>query len=115
MINKTITKRPTVPWFTNEVKSAKRDRRRAERKWRKTRLHSDFLVFKSRKNDATFVMKWARQKYYTGFIEENSHDQRKLFRSAKTLFAQENDLSFQGYGDSTVLANDIGNFFCAED
>ena len=115
VINKTITKRPTVPWFTNEVKSAKRDRRRAERKWRKTRLHSDFLVFKSRKNHATFVMKRARQKYYTGFIEENSHDQRKLFRSAKTLFAQENDLSFQGYGDSTVLANDIGNFFCAED
>ena len=24
VINKTITKRPTVPWFTNEVKSAKR-------------------------------------------------------------------------------------------
>ena len=28
VIKKTITKRPTVPWFTNEVKSAKRDRRR---------------------------------------------------------------------------------------
>ena len=110
VVNKTVTKRPTVPWFTNDVKSAKLERRGAERKWRKTKLHSDFLTFRALKNHATIVMKWAR-KNYTSFIEENSHDQRKLFRSAKTLFDQETDLSFQGYSDSTVLANDIGNFF----
>jgi Zn-dependent M32 family carboxypeptidase len=56
VINKTIAKRPNVPWFTNEVKSAKSDRLRAERKWRRTKLHSDFLIFKALKNRAVMMM-----------------------------------------------------------
>ena len=43
LINKTVTKRPIVPWFNNEIKTAKRMRRRAERKWRKTKFRLDFL------------------------------------------------------------------------
>ena len=108
---KTVVKRPTVPWFNEEVKLAKRARRRAERKWRRTKLHSDFLVYKSKKNQATFVMKRARNEYYTTFIQENSSDHRKLFKSAKFLFNQETDLHFPKYNDNTVLANDIGDFF----
>ena len=112
LINKTVTKRPIVPWFNNEIKTAKRMRRRAERKWRKTKLRLDFLDYKAKKNRATFEMKKARQEFYTDFIAENSHDTRKLFRSAKTLFNHESELHFQGYSDSNAtLANDIGNFF----
>ena len=111
LINKTVTKRPIVPWFNNEIKTAKRVRRSAERKWRKTKLHLDFLDYKAKKNRATFEMKKARQEFYTDFIAENSHDTRKLFRSAKTLFNHESELHFQGYSDSNAtLANDIGNF-----
>ena len=42
LITKTITKRPIVPWFNDDVKCAKRTCRQAERKWRRTRLHTDF-------------------------------------------------------------------------
>ncbi|CAB4034392.1 RNA-directed DNA polymerase from transposon X-element, partial [Paramuricea clavata] len=35
---KTVVKRPTVRWFNKEVELAKRARRRAERKWRRTKL-----------------------------------------------------------------------------
>ena len=49
LINKTVTKRPIVPWFNNEIKTAKRMRRRAERKWRKTKLRLDFLDYKAKK------------------------------------------------------------------
>ena len=55
VITKTVTKRPIVPWFTREViKLAKRERRRAEKQWHRTMLHSDFLIFKAKKNHATF-------------------------------------------------------------
>ncbi|CAB3985662.1 RNA-directed DNA polymerase from transposon X-element [Paramuricea clavata] len=109
--HKTVVKRPTVPWFNEEVKLAKRARRRAERKWRRTKLYGDFLVYKSKKNEATFVMKCANNKYYTTFIQENNSDHRKLFKSAKFLFNQETDLLFPEYSNNTVLANDIGDFF----
>ncbi|CAB3993776.1 Hypothetical predicted protein [Paramuricea clavata] len=108
---KTVVKRPTVPWFNEEVKLAKRARRRAEKKWRRTKLYSDFLVYKPKKNQATFVMKRARNQCYTTFIQQNSSDRRKLFKSAKFLFNQETDFHFPEYCDNTVLANDIRDFF----
>ena len=106
-MTKTVTKRPIVPWFNNEIKTAKRMRRRAERKWRKTKLRLDFLDYKAKKNRATFEMKKARQEFYTNFIAENSHDTRKLFRSAKTLFNHESELHFQGYSDIACVAGGI--------
>ena len=110
VITKTITERPTVPWFNQEVKSAEKERRH-ERKWRRTRLHSDFLDFKAKTNQATSSIKRARMDYYSTVIQKNRTDQRKLFRSAKSLFEQEVNLIFQGYHDNRALANDIGKFF----
>ena len=110
VITKTVVKRPIVPWFNDEV-NAKKEKRRAERKWHRTRLQGDLLDFKAKKNLATCVIKEARSDYYTDFIKENCSDSRKLFKSAKTLFDQELDLNFAGYHDNTKLANDIGKFF----
>ena len=89
----------------DDVKSAKRARRQAERKWRRTGLPSDFTDFqqyKEQKNQATFAMNKARKKYYRNFIHENGNDQGKLFKSAKTLL---------DYRDPTARANDIGHYF----
>ena len=58
---KTIIARPHVPWFNNEVKSVKRERRRAERKWRRTRQLCDFQIYKSKKNYMMFVMNRSRK------------------------------------------------------
>ena len=116
-ITKIVVKRPTVPWFNDGVKPAKKEKRRAEKKCKQgkarqgTRLHSDLLDFKAKKNLATYVIKRARSDYYTNFIQANCSDSRKLFWSAKTLFDQEVDLNFTGYHDDTKLANDIGKFF----
>ena len=41
LIIKTITVRPCVPWFSDEIKTAKQLRRKRERVWRRTRLSSD--------------------------------------------------------------------------
>ena len=111
IITKTVTKRPSVPWSNDDVKSAKKEKRRAERKWRRTKLHSDFIDFKAKKNIATCVMKRARTTYYTDLIQGSSDDSRRLFKCAKSLFNQEADLTFPGYNDKTKLANDIGKFF----
>ena len=108
---KTIVARPHVPWFNNEVKSVKRERRRAERKWRRTRQLCDFQIYKSKKNYMIFVMNRSRKKYYTDFVLEHGSDQRKLFNAAKSLFHQRNDLNFPAYDDQIMLANNIGEFF----
>ena len=94
-----------------EVKAAKKERRKAEWMWRRSRDPIDLLVYNVKKNHATHLMKSARKDYYTNFIQENSNNQRKLFRSGKTLFDSKSDLAFQGYNDSNALADDIDLFF----
>ncbi len=107
---KTIVTRPYVPWFNTEVKSAKREQRRAEGKWRRTKQLHDFQIYKCKKNYMIFVMNRSRKKFYTDFVLEHSSDQRNLFNAAKSLFHQRNDLNFAAYGDQNMLANDIGEF-----
>ncbi len=40
-----VTDRPSAPWISEDVKSAKAEKRRAERQWRKTGLPEDKFVF----------------------------------------------------------------------
>ncbi|CAB4034428.1 Hypothetical predicted protein [Paramuricea clavata] len=108
---KTNFSRPYVPWFNTEVKSAKREQRRAERKWRRTKQLDGFEIYESKKNYMIFVMNRVRKKFYTDFVLEHSSDQRILFNAAKSLFHQKNDLNFSAYEDQNMLASDIGEFF----
>lgn len=43
--NKTITVRPYTEWYTPDIRAAKIERRRPERKWRKSKLTIDYDLF----------------------------------------------------------------------
>ena len=49
LMTRTIVQRPRVPWF-REIREAKRPRRKAENRWRKSRLESDLAAFKAKRN-----------------------------------------------------------------
>ena len=68
---KTVRGRHSVPWYTAEIGAAKRLRRKAERRWRKTG--------RAQRNRVTYIMNAAKKDLYTNFIAENSTDQEKLF------------------------------------
>ena len=72
-----------VSWYSNEIDDAKRSHRKAERKWRRTRLPVDFADFKRKRNKVTNLMNKAWEEFYYKFIEDNRTDQRKLFYAAK--------------------------------
>ena len=110
-ITRTRSVRPTLPCYDDNITSAKRKRRKAKRKWRKTGLQSDFNVFKTIKNQVTYLTNQARRSFYTDFVNNNSSDQGKLFRAAKKLLNKNEKLSFLENQNKTVLANDIGKFF----
>ena len=80
---KTVTKRPIVPWFNELVKAAKRQPRKAEKKWRRTNLNSDLADYKVQKNQTTFVMICARKAFYTDSISQTNTNQRKLFQLSR--------------------------------
>jgi hypothetical protein len=57
---KTITVRPRVPWFNEQLRKAKRERRNAERKWRVSKSDVDFINFKGKRNLVNTLMCRAR-------------------------------------------------------
>lgn len=76
--SRSITIRPRVAWFSEEIKFAQRQRRQAvQRKWRCTKLHSDLASFKAKRNHVTFLMNKARQDYYQQFVEEHTDRSEK--------------------------------------
>jgi len=108
---RSVLNRPHVPWIDSDIKAAIRERRKAERKWRANKLPTDFATFKMKKNYVTKLMNRARSRYYSDFIRDNSSDQRKLFRAAKSLLSEPKTLSLPDGTDTLALANNIGEFF----
>ena len=98
--------RPFVPWYNEIMDNAKRQRRNAESKWRKTKAADDLLDFKSKRNHVTFLMNKARRDFYSEFMAENGADQRKLFNAGI-----KNEPLFAEHLDKTIIANDIGRYF----
>ena len=53
---RTIVVRPRVPLYTDEIRHAKRERRKAERRWRLSKLDSDLVAFKIKCNAVNNLM-----------------------------------------------------------
>ena len=106
-----ITIRPCVPWMNDEIILAKRQRRKAERKWRASKAHIDLLSYRTMRNRVTFLSNKARSDYYTNFIIENSTDQRRLFRASKSLLNLSKGSCLPLSTNDYQMANDFGKFF----
>ena len=111
---RTIVVRQRVPWYSEEIRHVKRERRRAERKWRSSKLDFDLAAFKAKRNAVTNLMNKARGQFYTNFIEENSCDQKKLFRAGKRLFNQSQDDGLPPNLHAPTFVRDIGKYFVAK-
>ena len=90
---------------------AKRQKRKAERKWRASKAHIDLLSYRTMRNRVTFLSNKARSDYYTNFITENSTDQRRLFRASKSLIHLSKGSGLALSVNDYQLANDFGKFF----
>ena len=109
--HKNTTNRSCVPWMNDEIKLAKRQRRKAERKWRASKAHIDLLSYRTMRNRVTFLSNKARSDYYTTFMTENSTDQRRLFRARNSLLNLSKGSGLPLFTNDYQLANDFGKFF----
>ena len=95
----------------DEIKLAKRQSRKAKRKWRASKAHIDLLSYRTMRNRVTFLSNKARSDYYTNFITENSTDQRRLFRASMSLLNLSKGSGLQLSTNNYHLAKDFGKFF----
>ena len=111
LITRSIKERPCVPWFNEEIKMAKCERRKAEKRWRRTKSYANLAAFKVKRNATTTLMSKARREFYTNFIEENSKDQKKLFVASNRLLNRGSADCLPPTIDKAQFAEDIRKFF----
>ena len=108
---RTFTNRPRMPRFNDDIKAAIKERRRTERKWKRSVVHEHFFAFERAKNYASLVLNQARSCYFAEFIMDNRDNQAKYFRATKSLLSQPRSFTVPPGSDVISLANEIGDFF----
>ena len=96
LVSRRVRDRPSAPWMTEGVREARRKRRRAERKWRKTHLtvHKQIYVHAMQSSRSVSIL--ARKDYY--------FNKMKDCKSSKQLFNVSDSLL--GRNRSTCLPTD---------
>ena len=74
-----ITVRLAAPWYSDNIKQEKAERRKLERRWRNTRLTIDWELYTEQCKRVNQLVYESERKFYSDVINENSNNQRVLF------------------------------------
>ena len=78
---KPMVVREMQPWFNSDIKEAKQERRKLERKSKRTKAPDDEVAFKHQKNKVNFMLKSARTNFFSDLIKKNGSNQKALFKT----------------------------------
>ena len=104
--------RPSVPWFTEEIKEPKVKRRKLEKKMKKSNLPSDTSAYKRACYDYCATLKEAKKDHYANLIQECAGDSRKLFQIVNSLCKERSGNLLPPHANPQQLADDFGEYFC---
>ena len=108
---RTMINRPKVPWFNDDIKQFKRQRRRLGKKAVKTDLPGDWNNYHKVRNECSAFLKSARVNCYSYLIDQCADDSCKLFRVVNSLCREPLETALPEHTDPTKLANEVGTFF----
>ena len=82
---KRVKEKSKAPWINSDLNEQKKACRRAERRWRKTKLHVHLDIFKEQLSTLNKATKKAREDYFSNLIATNANNPRVLFSTIDTL------------------------------
>ena len=104
-----ITIRPQAPWHNGNIITAKKVSRRAERRWRRTRLVSDRCQFQAKRQVLHNLITKSKSDYYCEKIA-CCQDQKGLFRVIEELLPRAKP-KLPSHENKTELAQNFNSFF----
>jgi len=107
---KRITDRPSAPWHTPNIRTAKKQRRRAERRWRRTRLEIHRQIYNSRKMDVQTLILESKQAHFNKQITQTTST-KSLFTIMNTLLGSSTDSPLPSNTDPSELPKTFSDFF----
>ena len=109
-----ITIRPRAPWYSEEIKEQKVICRRLERRWRRSRLTSDYQSYTAQRTVVKNTIFKSKMDYYSSLIYSAESDSKTLFRTITRLLHRKADKLFPTSSSADDLANKFVHFFLVE-
>ena len=110
-IEKVITIRKPTPWNTDDIKPFKAAKRKAEKRWRKTKRESDLLIFKQKRNELNIHLNELKRKHLSAKISNNKGNSKALFKIVNSTLHRKQDLPLPHSNNDMELAANFSNFF----
>ena len=102
--------RHNTPWYTDELRNAKQERRRLERRANKaTPLQIDKELYRSHCKLYNDMLNSTKEDYFRSTI--NDANQQQLFRVVDSLTSSSTSFSLPDHTSPTALANKFADFF----
>ena len=112
MKEKEVVLCPHAPWYTDTVRRAKQERRKAERRWKKTNLTIYRDILKEKQQEANALCEEAKADYYNKKIDETKKNSQELFKLANSLLYRTKDSTLPSHTSEKDLADSFGTYFC---
>ena len=110
LVTKTVTVRPNLPWYTDDIGVEKSTRQRFERRWRRTLLPYRLAYVAQCKLVKGLVLN-AKTKYNSNLISESSSNSKALFQTIDQLLHRKPETRLPYASSPLHLANQFGGFF----
>ena len=106
-----VTSRILQPWMSEEILSVKREKRKSERIWRKTKLTVHLEIFRALCLKLKTLIYDAKEKCYKKQISDCGGDQKQLFGIVNSILGRGRQIVYPQHMDSFTLASLFNNYF----
>ena len=113
-VERTVVIRPLRPWYTSAIGDQKRLMRKFERKWPKFGHKSDYVQFKSEKNNLNNMLSKSKVEYFSNLINNSKGDQKALFHIVKGLMGCKNEIPYPESDSLECLVNNFNDYFVSK-
>ena len=106
-----VTCRDLQPWMSEEILSVKREKRKSERTWRKTKLTVHLEIFRALCLKLKTLIHVAKEKCFKKQISDCGGDQKQLFGIVNSILGRGKQIVYPQHTDSLTLASLFNNYF----
>ena len=106
-----ITIREPTPWTNADIKKPKIEKRKAEKKWKKTRSLLDLNTYKEKRNLFNSLLNDLKAKDLSNKIKQNKENSKAMFKVINSSLNRKQESPLPDHNNETELANEFITFF----
>ena len=111
---KSFVERPLIPWINDEIMECKKEKRKFEKLWRKTKLVVHHQIYLSHKKKLQNLIKKAKTAHYSAKVRECSGHQGRVFKIVAHLQNVKGKQMLPQFDHALDLCNTFNDFFISK-